>query len=58
MSHDVETIALAPRGAWPLPLPDRYPADAAHLADYALLAATADGFAHYLDRHVYDRRAA
>jgi len=54
----VETIAVAPRGAWPLPLPDRYPADGDHLADYARLAATADGFAHYLDRYVYDRRAA
>ncbi len=54
----VETIAVAPRGAWPLPLPDRYPADGAHLADYARLAATADGFAHYLAQHVYDRRAA
>ena len=33
-------------------------ADAAHLAEYARLAATADGFAAYLDRHVHDRRAA
>lgn len=54
----VETIAVAPRGAWPLPLPDRYPADGAHLAEYARLAASAEGFARYLDQYVYDRRAA
>ncbi len=54
----VESIALAPRGAWPLPLPDHYPADAAHLAEYARLAATADGFADYLKRYVHEKRAA
>lgn len=54
----VETIAVAPRGAWPLPLPDRYPADGAHLSEYARLAASAEGFARYLDQYVYDRRAA
>ena len=54
----VETIAVAPRGAWPLALADHYPADAAHLVEYARLAATAEGFAVYLDRHVHDQRAA
>ncbi len=54
----VEAIAVAPRGAWPLPLPDHYPADMAHLADYAGMAATAEGFSLYLDRFVHDRRAA
>ena len=54
----VETVAVAPRGAWPLALADHYPADAAHLADYARMAATAEGFAAYLDRHVYESRAA
>jgi glutaconate CoA-transferase subunit A len=54
----VESIAVAPRGAWPLPLPDRYPADGTHLAEYARLAASAEGFARYLDAQVYDRRAA
>jgi glutaconate CoA-transferase, subunit A len=54
----VEAIAVAPRGAWPLPLADHYPADAAHLAEYARLAATPEGFARYLERHVHDRRAA
>jgi glutaconate CoA-transferase subunit A len=54
----VERIAVAPQGAWPLGLPDHYSADAAHLAEYARMAATAEGFAAYLDRHVHDRRAA
>jgi glutaconate CoA-transferase subunit A len=54
----VETIVVTERGAWPLPLPDFYPLDAAHLADYARMAATAEGFADYLQRHVHDRRAA
>jgi glutaconate CoA-transferase subunit A len=54
----VEAVAVAQRGAWPLPLPDRYPLDAAHMAEYVRLAATVEGFAHYLDRHVYAKRAA
>src|SRR5438128_6923890 len=37
----VESIALAPNGCWPLGLPDHYPADLAHLAEYARMAATA-----------------
>jgi glutaconate CoA-transferase, subunit A len=54
----VEAVAVAPRGAWPLPLADHYPIDAAHLAEYAQLAATPEGFGHYLERYVHDRRAA
>jgi Acyl CoA:acetate/3-ketoacid CoA transferase, alpha subunit len=54
----VESIAVAERGAWPLPLPDYYPADAEHLAEYARMAATGEGFAEYLERYVYERRAA
>jgi glutaconate CoA-transferase subunit A len=54
----VESIAVAARGAWPLPLPDHYAADAEHLALYAKLAATAEGFSEYLDKFVYERRAA
>src|SRR6476646_10059645 len=54
----IDTVAVAPRGAWPLPLLDRYPADGAHLAEYARLAATAEGFARYLDEHVHVKRAA
>ena len=54
----LEAVAVAPRGAWPLPLADHYPADAAHLAEYARLAASAEGFARYLERHVHAQRAA
>jgi glutaconate CoA-transferase subunit A len=54
----LEAVAVAPRGAWPLALADHYPADDAHLAEYARLAATPDGFACYLDRYVHERRAA
>jgi len=54
----VDTVAIAPRGAWPLPLPGRYAWDAQHLAEYARLAATPEGFATYLDQHAHERRAA
>jgi glutaconate CoA-transferase, subunit A len=54
----VERIALAPKGAWPLALADHYPVDAAHLAEYAHLAKSAEGFATYLDRYVHAQRAA
>jgi glutaconate CoA-transferase subunit A len=51
-------IALAPNGAWPLSLADHYPLDAAHVAQYARMARNDEGFASYLDRFVYERRAA
>ena len=54
----VEAVAVESRGAWPLPLPDRYGLDAGHLSEYARLAVTAEGFAQYLDRYVYEKRAA
>ena len=54
----IDAIAIAERGCWPLPLPDFYPLDTAHLAEYARLAATAEGFDEYLDRYVHDKRAA
>lgn len=54
----VETIAVAERGAWPLGLPDFYSLDAEHLAEYARLAASEDGFSEYLQRYVHGRRAA
>ena len=54
----VEHVAIAERGAWPLPLPEHYGADAEHLAVYAKLAASSEGFAEYLDRFVYEKRAA
>jgi glutaconate CoA-transferase subunit A len=52
----VEAIAVAERGAWPLGLPDHYSIDAEHLALYAKLAATAEGFAEYLDKYVYEKQ--
>jgi glutaconate CoA-transferase subunit A len=54
----VEAVAVEPRGAWPLPLPDHYGIDTAHMAEYARLAATPEGFAQYLDRYVYEKVAA
>jgi glutaconate CoA-transferase, subunit A len=54
----VEAVAVAERGCWPLPLPDRYGADAEHLAMYAKMAATAEGFAEYLDKYVYEKQVA
>ncbi len=54
----IEAIAVAPNGAWPLALADHYGPDAAHLAEYARMAASADGFVAYLDRHVHAQRAA
>jgi glutaconate CoA-transferase subunit A len=54
----VEIVAVAPRGAWPLGLAGHYPGDSVHLAEYARLAATPEGFARYLERHVHESRAA
>ncbi|HEY6753582.1 MAG TPA: CoA-transferase [Pseudolabrys sp.] len=54
----VEAVVVAERGAWPLGLPDFYATDAEHLSEYARMAATPDGFADYLERYVYERRAA
>jgi glutaconate CoA-transferase, subunit A len=54
----VERIAVAPKGCWPLGLPDHYAADLAHIAEYARMATSAEGFARYLVEHVYARRAA
>jgi len=54
----VENVAVAEGGAWPLPLPDQYGADDGHLALYARMAATEQGFTEYVDRYVHERRAA
>ncbi len=54
----VDSIAVAERGAWPLPLPEHYAWDGEHLTEYARLAATEDGFKKYLDRYVYEKQAA
>jgi glutaconate CoA-transferase subunit A len=54
----VETVAVVENGCWPLPLPEYYAWDVEHLKEYVKLAATDEGFAKYLDQHVYERRAA
>ena len=54
----VDAVAVEPRGAWPLPLPDGYGLDAGHLTEYARLASTAEGFEEYLSKYVYRKRAA
>lgn len=48
-------IAEAPRGAWPLGFLDMYLPDEAHLADYARMARTAEGFADYAEREIMRR---
>ena len=48
----VEAVAIAPRGAWPVGLLDEYAYDAAHVAEYARLARSEDGFHQYLERYV------
>ena len=48
----VTAMARAERGAWPMAVLDRYGVDEAHLAEYAKLARTPEGFSAYLDRFV------
>ena len=54
----VESVAIAERGSWPLGLPDFYGVDADHLAEYARMAGTAEGFTEYLNKYVYEKKAA
>lgn len=54
----IESVTVAERGAWPLPLPEHYAWDGEHLAEYAKLAGTDEGFAKYLEQYVYERQAA
>jgi glutaconate CoA-transferase, subunit A len=53
----IEAVAIAERGAWPIALLDEYGADAAHMALYAKLARSEDGFREYLDRFVLNAPA-
>ena len=48
----VTALAEAPQGAWPLGLAGRYETDREHLAEYARLAASEEGFAAYCAEHV------
>ena len=50
----VDAIAAAPRGAWPLNLPAHYDYDREALAEYARACASAEGFADWLQRHVFN----
>ncbi|MEQ8398547.1 CoA-transferase [Thalassobaculum sp.] len=54
----VTAMAEAKQGAWPQALPGHYDADQAHLARYAEMARTEDGFARYLSETVVGREAA
>jgi len=54
----VDTVAHAPQGAWPLSLNGAYQRDGVHLREYAAAAKTDDGFAAYLDQHVFRKQAA
>ena len=54
----VESVAHAPRGAWSLSLASTYERDGDHLKAYMAAAKTEDGFADYLDRYVFGKKAA
>jgi glutaconate CoA-transferase subunit A len=54
----VDQVAVVERGCWPLPLPEHYAWDAEHLKEYMTLATTDEGFAKYLERYVYEKKAA
>ena len=47
-AHYVSSYCVVEKGAWPLPLPGRYLADADELARYVSLARTEQGFDEYL----------
>ena len=47
-AHYITSHCVAENGAWPLPLPGRYPADAEELSRYVSLAKTEQGFEDYL----------
>ena len=47
----VTAIAEAPRGAWPLGMAGLYAPDDDHLADYAKMARSPEGFQDYLAEH-------
>jgi glutaconate CoA-transferase subunit A len=57
-SFYIEAVAVTRNGTWPLKFGSRAAEDTAHLQEYMRLAQTEDGFRQYLDRYVYERRAA
>jgi len=52
----VDKVAVAPRGAWPLPLWDEYPGDDGEVARYAAMARSEEGFRAYLSGFLSQRR--
>lgn len=52
----VDAVAVAARGAWPLPLWDEYDGDGAEVARYAAMARTEEGFRAYLSTFLTHRR--
>ena len=54
----VTGVAPAERGAWPLGVPHLYERDAEHLAQYAEMAKSQQGFDAYTDRWVFRKAAA
>lgn len=52
----ISAVAKAPHGCWPLGFLDMYAEDAPHLAEYAVLARSDEGFASYLQREVHAAR--
>ena len=54
----ISAIAEAPRGAAPIGLAGVYPGDAAAVAVYAREAQTAEGFAAWAQRHIFERMPA
>ena len=53
----VTALAEAPQGAWPLGLAGRYEPDRDHLAEYARLAASEEGFEEYCDENLIANEA-
>jgi glutaconate CoA-transferase subunit A len=52
----VEAVAIAERGAWPLPLWDEYDGDVAEIARYAAMARSEAGFRAYLSAFLTRRK--
>ena len=53
----VDAIAQAKQGCWPLGFARMYPRDDTHMQHYAKAARTDEGFAAYLQEHVFGEKA-
>jgi glutaconate CoA-transferase subunit A len=54
----VDSVAVAERGAWPLPLWDEYDRDTTEVARYAAMARSEEGFRAYLCAFIARRKQA